>query len=85
MAITEEIYISEFNVQRTGSIGVRKTTDVVKDGEIIATSYWRTVLAPNDPEAATVLNEQYYLDIATYAWTQTPPAPTPPPPEGDTP
>ena len=84
MAIIEEIYISEFNVQRTGSIGVRKTTDVVKDGEVIASSYWRTVLAPNDPEAATVLNEPYYLDIATYAWTQTPPAPTPPP-EGDTP
>ena len=82
MAITEDIYISEFNVQRTGSIGVRKTTDVVKDGEIIATSYWRTVLVPNDPEASTVLNEQYYLDIATYAWTQTPPAPTPPP-EGE--
>ena len=85
MAITEEIYISQFNVERNGSIGVRKTTDVVKDGEVIATSYWRTVLVPNDPEAATVLNEQYYLDIATYAWTQTPPAPTPPPPEGDTP
>ena len=83
MAITEDIYISQFNVQRDGSIGVRKTTDVVKDGEIIATSYWRTVLVPNDPEAATVLNEQYYLDIATYAWTQTPPAPTPPPPEGE--
>ena len=82
MAIIEEIYISEFNVQRTGSIGVRKTTDVVKDGEVIASSYWRTVLAPNDPEAATVLNEPYYLDIATYAWTQTPPAPTPPP-EGE--
>ena len=78
MAITEDIYISQFNVQRDGSIGVRKTTDVVKDGEVIATSYWRTVLVPNDPEAATVLNEQYYLDIATYAWTQTPPAPTPP-------
>ena len=82
MAITEEIYISQFNVERNGSIGVRKTTDVVKDGEVIATSYWRTVLVPNDPEAATVLNEQYYLDIATYAWTQTPPAPTPPP-EGE--
>ena len=83
MAIIEEIYISEFNVQRTGSIGVRKTTDVVKDGEVIASSYWRTVLVPNDPEASTVLNETYYLDIATYAWTQTPPAPTPPPPEGE--
>jgi hypothetical protein len=82
MAITEDIYISEFNVQRTGSIGVRKTTDVVKDGAVIATSYWRTVLAPNDPEAAVVLNEPYYLDIATYAWTQTPPAP-PLPPEGE--
>jgi len=30
------------------------------DGVVIATSYWRTVLTPNDPTALTVLDEPYY-------------------------
>lgn len=72
---TEVTYISEFNVQRNGCIGVRKTTEVLKDDEVISQTYWRTVLVPNDPQAATVLNEQYYLNIANYAWSQTPPVP----------
>ena len=75
---TEVIYISEFNVQRNGCIGVRKTTEVLKDGEVISQTYWRCVLAPNDPQAATVLDEPYYLNIATYAWSQPSPEPYPP-------
>ena len=79
---TEVTYISEFNVQRNGCIGVRKTTEVLKDGEVISQTYWRTVLVPNDPQAAEVLNEAYYLNIANYAWTQTPPVPyNPNPPQ----
>lgn len=72
---TEVTYISEFNIMPTGQIGVRKTTDVLKDGVIISSTYWRCVLIPNDPTAATVLDEAYYLNIATYAWTQTSPQP----------
>jgi len=71
----ERVFISQFDIQRNGSIGVRKTTEVLKDGEVISQTYWRCVLAPNDPQAAEVLNEAYYLNIANYAWTQTPPVP----------
>ena len=67
---TEVIYISQFDIQPNGCIGVRKNTDVLKDGEVISSTYWRTVLVPNDPQASTVLNEKYYADIATYAWSQ---------------
>ena len=75
MALSEVTYISQFDIQRDGSIGVRKTTDILRDGEVVSSTYWRCVLAPNDPQAPTVLNEQYYLDIANYAWTLTPPQP----------
>lgn len=75
MALSEVTYISEFNIQPNGCIGVRKTTDIIKDGVVISSTYWRCVLVPNDSQAATVLDEQYYLDIATYAWGLTPPQP----------
>jgi hypothetical protein len=47
--IEEVIYISAFNVKVDGTIEVRKTTDVTKDGAVIASSFWRTVLQVNDP------------------------------------
>jgi hypothetical protein len=77
---TEVVYISQFDIQPNGCIGVRKTTDVLKDGVVISSTYWRTVLVPNDPQAATVLNEQYYADIAAYAWSQPSPQPYDPNP-----
>jgi archaellum component FlaF (FlaF/FlaG flagellin family) len=81
---TEVVYISQFNIQSNGCIGVRKSTDVLKDGVVISTTYWRTTLLPNDSQAATVLNEQYYADIATYAWSQPSPQPyNPNPPVGE--
>jgi hypothetical protein len=84
MAQFEEVtYISQFDIQPTGCIGVRKTTDVLKDGAVISSTYWRTVLIPNDPQAADVLNEPYYLNIANYAWSQPSPQPYDPnPPTG---
>ena len=67
--IEEVIYISEFNVKLDGTIGVRKTTDVTKDGAVIASSYWRTVLAVNDPSADEVLGVgTYYRQLANDAW-----------------
>jgi hypothetical protein len=67
--IEEIIYISGFNVNANGSIEVRKTTDVVKDGVVIASSFWRGVLAVNDPSADEVLGvDTYYANIATYTW-----------------
>jgi hypothetical protein len=84
MAKFEEITrISQFDIQSNGCIGVRKTTDVLKDGVVISSTYWRCVLAPNDPQAATVLDEPYYLNIANYAWSQPSPQPYDPnPPTG---
>ena len=75
MALEETTYISQFNIMPNGTIGVQKTTDITKDGVVISSSYWRCVLVPNDPQATTVLDEQYYLDIANYAWSQTSPQP----------
>jgi len=68
--IEEIVYISAFNVKADGSIEVRKTTDVVKDGVVIASSFWRGVLSVNDPSADEVLGvDTYYANIATYTWT----------------
>ena len=66
---TEVTYISQFDIQPNGCIGVRKTTDVLKDGVVISSTYWRCVLIPNDPTASTVLNEAYYANLAQTAWT----------------
>ena len=80
MAFEEIIYISQFDIQPNGCIGVRKTTNVLKDGVVISSTYSRCVLTPNDPTASEVLDEAYYLNIATYAWTQTSPQPYDPNP-----
>jgi len=76
---TEVVYISQFDIQQNGCIGIRKTTDVLKDGVVISSTYWRTTLVPNDPTASTVLDEAYYANIATYAWSQPSPQPYVPP------
>jgi hypothetical protein len=76
----ERVFISQFDIQPNGCIGVRKTTDVLKDGVVISSTYWRTVLVPNDPQASTVLNEAYYLNIANCAWSQPSPQPYDPNP-----
>jgi len=71
--IEEVIYISEFNVKLDGTIAVRKTTDVTKDGAVIASSYWRVVLAVNDPAADEVLGvDGYYRTLANDAWAMIP-------------
>ena len=76
----EKVFISEFNVLPNGCIGIRKTTNILKDGAVISTTYWRTTLVPNDPQAQDVLGaEPYYLNIANYAWSQPSPQPYPPP------
>jgi hypothetical protein len=72
---TENVFISEFNILPSKSIGVRKTTEVLKDGAVISQTYWRCVLAPHDPQAQAVLgDEPYYLTLATEAWKDVPEA-----------
>ena len=71
--IEENIYISAFNIKPDGTIEVRKTTDVVKDGAVIASSFWRTVLQVNDPSADEVLGVgTYYRNLAQDAWDSVP-------------
>lgn len=66
--LEETTFISQFDVKPDGSINVRKTTQVKKNGAIIAESYWRCALAKNDPNAAEVLDEPFYFDLAVSAW-----------------
>ena len=71
--IEEITYISAFNVKLDGTIEVRKTTDVTKDGAVIASSYWRVVLQVNDPSADEVLGvDGYYRTLASDAWAMVP-------------
>lgn len=69
MALSEVTYVSSFDVQPNGCIQVRKTTDILRDGTVISSAYWRCVLVPNDPQASTVLDEPYYANLAQVAWT----------------
>ena len=66
---TEVVYISQFDIQPNGCISVRKTTDVLKDGVVISSTYWRTVLQPSATVDTEVLNEPYYANLAQTAWT----------------
>jgi hypothetical protein len=81
MALTERIYISEFNILPSHSIAIRKTTEILRDEEVISESYWRCVLQPHDPQAESVLgDEPYYLHLAEEAWKDAPvPEPEPEP------
>ena len=65
----ENTYISQFDIQPNGQIGVRKTTDVLKDGVVISSTFWRTVLSPSATVDTEVLNEPYYANLAQTAWT----------------
>lgn len=67
--IEEKTFISQFDIQPNGSINVRKTNQVIKDGKVIAETYWRCALQPNDPSAQEVLNEPYYYNLAIVAWS----------------
>jgi hypothetical protein len=80
----ENVFVSEFNVMSNRSIGVRKTTEVLKDGESISQTYWRCVLAPHDPQAQAVLgDEPYYYNLALDAWKDVPVEPPAPEPEAE--
>lgn len=66
--LEEKIFISQFDIKPNGSINVRKTNQVLKDGKVIAETYWRCALEPNDSSAEEVLNEPFYLNLAQTAW-----------------
>ena len=66
---TEVTRISQFDIHPNGCIGIRKTTEVLKDGVSISSTYWRTVLAPSATIDTEVLDEPYYANLASVAWT----------------
>lgn len=66
--LEEKTFISQFDVLPTKHINVRKTNQVLKDGKVIAETYWRCALEPNDSRAEEVLNEPFYLNLAQTAW-----------------
>ena len=69
----EKVFVSEFNVRSDGTIHVRKTTEILKDGASVSQTYWRCVLQPNDPQAQDVLGaEPYYFNLAQDAWKDIP-------------
>lgn len=70
MTLSEKVFISLFSIERNNCISVRKTTQIEKDGAIVASSYHRWILTPNDPQADEVLDEPFYLDLARYAWSK---------------
>jgi len=71
MALSERVYISEFNILPSKSIQVRKTTEILRDEEVISQTYWRCVLEPNSPNTEEVLgDEPFYLHLAEEAWKE---------------
>jgi hypothetical protein len=70
--LQEKTYISQFDIQPNGYINVRKTTEIIKDGSVLTSTFWRCCLAPNDPNAQEVLNEPYYYQLAQTAWSSLP-------------
>ena len=73
MALIEQTYISQFDVRNDGQIQVRKTTQVLRDGVVIASTHWRCVLEPNDPRAEEVLGAgSFFLNLAQEAWANLP-------------
>ena len=75
MDLTERTFISQFDVRKDGQIQVRKTIEILRDDAVISTTYWRTVLRPNDPSAEQVLGEEpFFLDQAQHAWANLPQA-----------
>jgi len=65
----EKKYISEFNVNENGTINVRQTTEIIENEEVISSTYWRCVLAVNDPMASEVLDSDY-LKQANEVWSK---------------
>lgn len=70
---SEKIIISEFNIKENNSIQIRKTTQILKDTNIVSETYWRTVLMPNDSKLFEVLNGyDDYINLAIEAWKDIP-------------
>ena len=71
--ITENIYISYFNIYENGTINVKKTTEIVKDKVVIASSVESFLLEKNDERADEILGvDTKYRQLAQKAWDTAP-------------
>lgn len=71
--ITENIYISYFNIHENGTINVKQTTEIVKDEVVIASSIQSFLLEKNDERADEILGVgTKYRQLAQKAWDTAP-------------
>ncbi len=49
MALNERTIIDQISADEYGNVNVRRRTDILKDGEVVASTVHRHVLGPNDP------------------------------------
>lgn len=63
----EQKTIDQITVTENGIILIREKTEVLKDGVVIATSYHRTSLSPNDSLDG---QDKRVVDIAKAVWTK---------------
>lgn len=47
--LTEESVIDQLSVDERGNVSVRRADRVLRDGEVVATTYHRHVIGPTDP------------------------------------
>lgn len=48
MALDERVVIDQIRADAFGNISVRQRTDILRDGEVVSSSYHRHVVAPED-------------------------------------
>ena len=66
MALTESTSIDRVEIDSIGNIGVRRSTSIFRDSELVTTTYHRWTLAPGDDVSAMPKTVQ---DIAALVWT----------------
>jgi hypothetical protein len=66
MAITKEVIISQINVDEFGNIGVRESTRIMEDGNLLSETYHRHVV---ECGADLIGQDAQVAAIANAVWT----------------
>jgi FAD synthase len=67
--LTEITNIDVIQILEDCSISVRMKTDIIKDSQVIASSYSRNVLTPGEFELAKAILKEKYV-VAESLWTR---------------
>jgi FAD synthase len=67
--LTEITNLDVIQVMEDCSISVRLKTDIIKDSQVIASSYSRNVLTPGEFELAKAILKEKYV-VAESLWTK---------------